>query len=147
MKYFFILINLLFLFACQENTMSRLVTSEKVAPFPKQEVPEDKPMAVLNILNFEHCSFHHITLKTQETPHIHAKHDLAVYVLKGSSWIYLNDKKIELLPGDFIVIPKGTKHYAVNTGKNPAEVLAIFSPPFDGKDVVPVSNEPAPTKP
>lgn len=140
MKNFLLAYIVFVFFGCQTNKLNRLVTPEKTVPFPLVQVPEGKNLTVFNILNFQNCSFHRIVLKTEETPHIHEKHDLAVYVLSGSSWIYLNDKKIELYPGDFIVIPKGVKHYAVNTGKAPAEVLAVFSPPFDGKDVVPVSD-------
>ena len=133
---------LLFIFilvsGCRENGIGRVVTAEKITPFPKSEIPEGRNLVSLPMVSFEHASFHKIILKTAEKPHIHAKHDLAVYVLKGSSWIYLNEKKIELFPGDFVIIPKGTVHWAVNTGKDPAEVLAVFSPPFDGKDIVPV---------
>jgi quercetin dioxygenase-like cupin family protein len=141
MKKFILIYILLFAFGCQSNKLNRLVTPEKTVPFPIVAVPEGKNLTVFNILNFQNCSFHRIILKTEEISHIHEKHDLAVYVLNGSSWIYLNDKKVELFPGDFIVIPKGVKHYAVNVGKNPAEVLAIFSPSFDGKDIVPVSKD------
>lgn len=139
MKKFGFILCLLFLVACQKNGINRVITAENTKPFQKQEIPENQSLIALPIINFENASFHNILLKTAEKPHIHAKHDLAVYVLKGSSWIYLNDKKIELFPGDFVVIPRGTKHWAVNTGKEPAEVLAVFSPPFDGKDVVPVA--------
>ena len=139
MKNLFMLFCVLLLVACQENGLKRVVTAEKAAEFKRQEIPENQRLLSMPLQNFEHASFHYILLKTAEKPHIHAKHDLAVYVLKGSSWIYLNDKKVELFPGDFVVIPKGTVHWAVNTGKNPAEVLAVFSPPFDGKDIVPIN--------
>ena len=112
--------------ACQENGLNRIVTPDKIMPFTKAEVPNDHSLISQPIVKFENTSFHRIILKTAEKPHIHAKHDLAVYVLKGSSWIYLNEKKIELLPGDFIVIPRGTVHWAVNTGKEPAEVKEYF---------------------
>lgn len=142
MKYLLLIGLTIAFLGCQTQKFNRLVTPEKTAPFPQIQVPEGKSLTVFNILNFQNCSFHRIILKTAETPHTHEKHDLAVYVLSGSSWIYLNDRKIELYPGDFIVIPRGVKHYAVNTGKDPAEVLAVFSPPFDGKDVVPVTTTP-----
>ena len=146
MNKFILILSLLFLVACQRNGLNRVVTAEKVSAFKKLEIPENQSLISIPLVNFEHASFHNILLKNAEKPHIHAKHDLAVYVLKGSSWIYLNDKRIELFPGDFIVIPRGTVHWAINTGKDPAEVLAVFSPPFDGKDIVPVAETKPPEK-
>lgn len=136
-----IILSTLFTFACQTKSLNRVITPEGEKVFNKLPVPENKPLISLPISQNELSSFHLILLKTEEKPHIHAKHDLSVYVLKGNSWIYLNNRKVVLAPGDFIVIPKGTAHYAVNTGKEPAEVIAVFSPPFDGKDVVPIKEE------
>lgn len=138
MKIINLLFCLLFLIACQKDGIKRVLSVNKTVPFQKLDIPENSSLISIPLINFEHASFHCIRLKTSEKPHIHAKQDLAIYVLKGSSWIYLDGKKTELFPGDFIVIPRGVPHWAVNTGKEPAEVLAIFSPPFDAKDIVPV---------
>jgi len=40
--------------------------------------------------------------------------------------------------GDIVHIPRGAPHYFVNTAAEPTVAFVIFSPPFDGKDNIPV---------
>jgi mannose-6-phosphate isomerase-like protein (cupin superfamily) len=45
--------------------------------------------------------------------HQHEKEDELFYVLKGKLVIELRDGKVELDPGDFVVIPRGVEHKPV----------------------------------
>jgi quercetin dioxygenase-like cupin family protein len=44
-----------------------------------------------------------------------------------------------LAAGDVVFIPRDTVHYFTNASPYPAIALVVFTPPFDGKDTVPVN--------
>jgi mannose-6-phosphate isomerase-like protein (cupin superfamily) len=85
-------------------------------------------------------STHFVQIRDREAPHAHARHDLVVMVLRGTGNIYVRGVPTRMRPGDVAVIPRGTPHYFVNTGNDPAAALATFAPPFDGTDQVPVAD-------
>ena len=41
-----------------------------------------------------------------------------------------------LAPGDVVAIPRGTIHWFVNQGPEPAVAVACFTPPYDGHDLM-----------
>lgn len=84
-------------------------------------------------------SRHVIWVRDREVPHVHAKHDLVVMVLRGQGTLWLRDAAIPMAVGDAAVVPAGVPHWFVNTGDAPAAALAIFSPPSDNRDFVPVT--------
>jgi mannose-6-phosphate isomerase-like protein (cupin superfamily) len=79
-------------------------------------------------------SHHVVQIRDRESPHIHKEHDLTVTVLRGQGYLMLGTRRIDLTVGDVVFIPEGAAHYFVNTDSQPAVALAVFSPPFDGKD-------------
>ena len=83
-------------------------------------------------------SHHVVQIRDREIPHVHKKHDLTVMVLKGKGYLLLGKRKIDLAAGDVLFVPRRTTHYFVNTFSEPSVALAVFSPPFDGKDTIPV---------
>jgi mannose-6-phosphate isomerase-like protein (cupin superfamily) len=50
----------------------------------------------------------------------------------------MGQSRFDLTAGDVFFIPRNTPHYFVNTSPEPAAAFVVFSPPFDGKDTVPV---------
>ncbi|MCC6581397.1 MAG: cupin domain-containing protein [Phycisphaeraceae bacterium] len=76
-----------------------------------------------------------ILLNTAEKPHVHDHHDLIVTVLSGQVRMHLALQSVDLRPGDVVDIPRGTVHWAQNIGKTPSEALAVFTPPYDGRDM------------
>ncbi len=85
-----------------------------------------------------------VQVRTRERAHLHADHDLTVHVLRGTGWIVLlsapsgsmfSGTAHPLGPGDLVSIPRGTIHWFVNTGREPAVALACFTPPYDGRDL------------
>ena len=54
-----------------------------------------------------------VKVKGEFVWHQHEKEDELFYVLKGRLVIELRDGKVELNPGDFVVIPKGVEHKPV----------------------------------
>ena len=83
-------------------------------------------------------SVHVVQLRKSEKPHIHATHDLKVVVLRGRGTMHIGKEKFRCDAGSVFDIPKGTPHYFMNEGPRPAAALATFSPPYDGKDMIPV---------
>lgn len=78
-----------------------------------------------------------VFIRTSETPHYHAEHDLTFVLLRGKGELYLDGKKEVLEEGDIAFIPKGAVHFFKNLDEI-SILLAIFSPKYDGKDSVKV---------
>ncbi len=83
-------------------------------------------------------SHHIVQIRDREIPHIHKFHDGTVVMFRGHGFLMMENHKIDLAHGDVVHIPRGVVHYFVNTGNAPAVAFVVFSPPFDGKDVIPV---------
>jgi quercetin dioxygenase-like cupin family protein len=82
-----------------------------------------------------------VQIRQREEPHVHARHDLTVIMLRGTGTLSVgNAAYYRLKPGDAVFIPRGTPHHFVNEGEEPAAALVLFAPAFDGKDTVPVSS-------
>jgi mannose-6-phosphate isomerase-like protein (cupin superfamily) len=84
------------------------------------------------------ASHHVVQVRGRESPHLHQTHDGTVMLVSGRGYLMMANKRIELSPGDIVYIPRGTAHYYVNTAPQPSVAFVVFSPPFDGKDNVPV---------
>jgi quercetin dioxygenase-like cupin family protein len=85
-------------------------------------------------------SHHIVQIRDREIPHIHKDHDLTVVVVKGEGYLILEDKRIDLAERDVLFIPRNVVHYFVNVSRQPSVALVIFSPPYDGKDNIPVKS-------
>jgi mannose-6-phosphate isomerase-like protein (cupin superfamily) len=94
---------------------------------------------ITNLGQGQGVSHHIVQVRDREAPHFHRAHDGTVVMISGHGYLIMSDKRIELAAGDIVYIPRGAVHYYVNTGFEPAVAFVVFSPPFDGKDVVPVT--------
>jgi mannose-6-phosphate isomerase-like protein (cupin superfamily) len=84
-------------------------------------------------------SHHVVQVRDQEKPHMHKMHDGTVVMVRGRGYLMMDNRRIDMSAGDIIYIPRGAVHYFVNTASEPAVAFVIFSPPFDGKDNVPIA--------
>ncbi|MEQ8762529.1 MAG: cupin domain-containing protein [Planctomycetota bacterium] len=129
---------LLALAGCQCPCTSRLidpaVTLDEIEWTAEEQA---KDIAVRERRRTDDASFHLIRLSGVETPHRHDRHDLTVVVLDGLAEIHLGDRVILSGAGDVVEIPRGTPHWAERVGSKPAVAYAIYTPPFDGQDIVP----------
>jgi len=82
----------------------------------------------------ERASTFVIWVKKEVKLHKHEAHTENIYVLDGFATMTLGDQEIEIQPGDFITIPKGTPHAVVVTSRGPLKVISIQAPEFIGKD-------------
>jgi mannose-6-phosphate isomerase-like protein (cupin superfamily) len=120
------------------------------APGEKQLVPLDikallklgpdeewvQGVSVKNISKSEQASAHIVWIRTEEKLHVHSKHDATVVVLKGKGWFRYGSQEFHVKEGDVFTVTRGIAHAFRNEAKDPTAVYVVFSPPFDGKDVI-----------
>lgn len=70
-----------------------------------------------------------------EEPHVHARHDLTVVLLRGHGVLVVEGRRYALTSGDVVHVLRGRVHAFAPQGN--AVALAIFTPPLDGIDYVP----------
>jgi mannose-6-phosphate isomerase-like protein (cupin superfamily) len=61
-------------------------------------------------------------------PHIHHREDESFYVREGTLAIRVGDRTVNVSPGDFVHVPRGTVHCFKNTGNTHAKMLVTFTP-------------------
>ena len=83
-------------------------------------------------------SHHLVWIVDREQPHRHDTHDLFVVMLRGSGTMRLGAETRPVGPGSILYVPRGTPHAFTNLSGAPAAAYAVYAPPFDGKDRVPV---------
>lgn len=87
-------------------------------------------------------SSHHLVVVRKEEPlHYHASHDAWAFVLKGEGDFLLGEKTLALHPGSSVYIPRGIRHKATARGVESLAAFVIFTPPYDGKDTIPVEEK------
>jgi mannose-6-phosphate isomerase-like protein (cupin superfamily) len=101
-------------------------------------LPPGENIKVITLGQGPAASHHVVQIRDRETPHVHKTHDATVTMLKGQGYLMLEQRRIDLTAGDVVYIPRGAAHYFTNTAREPTVAFAIYSPPFDGKDMVPV---------
>ncbi|HET6203608.1 MAG TPA: cupin domain-containing protein [Planctomycetota bacterium] len=104
-----------------------------------EPLPPDQAVALLPLGKASEAS-HHLAIVREEPLHRHERHDLTVQGLRGEGWLRLvlgeGERSIRMAPGTVVLIPRGTPHAFRATGGKPYVALAVFSPPYDGKDAV-----------
>jgi mannose-6-phosphate isomerase-like protein (cupin superfamily) len=111
-----------------------------------EKVLVDNPLAAADNIKIttlgqgQEVSHHIVQIRDREKPHLHQRHDGTVFMFKGSGYLIMDKARIDLSASDVVYIPRGTVHYFVNTGSEPAVAFVVFAPPFDGKDTVPVNS-------
>lgn len=79
-----------------------------------------------------------IEIRDREQPHIHTRYDLTVLLARGHGTLWLDGVARPMVAGDGAFIPRGTPHWFVNQGTEPAVAVVVFAPPFAGPDQAPV---------
>jgi quercetin dioxygenase-like cupin family protein len=141
----FIFFNIL---ACAPSPHFYLENGGQLTHAHLDEVLAEKPLStdqnirVVTLGKGKEMSHHLVQIRDREVPHVHKTHDLTVVMLKGKGYLMLEQKRIDLIRGDILFIPRGLVHYFINTFSEPSVGLAVFSPVFDGKDSIPVGKTP-----
>jgi len=99
---------------------------------------QGKDFQVTEIGRDASSSHHLVWIADREQPHRHDAHDLFVVILRGSGTMRIGAEARPVGPGSILYVPRGTPHAFTNLSGAPAAAYAIYIPPFDGKDRVPV---------
>lgn len=67
-------------------------------------------------------------------PHRHIESEEIYHILAGTGRMTLDDETFDIAPGDTILIPPGTPHCLLNTGKGSLRLLCCSSPPYRHED-------------
>lgn len=87
------------------------------------------------------ASIHLVQIRFKEKPHVHKTHDLLVILKRAEGVLHIGKEKISMKTGDAVFIPRGVVHFFENVSDEVAVGLGIFTPPFDGKDMIPISDQ------
>jgi uncharacterized cupin superfamily protein len=61
-------------------------------------------------------------------PHLQRHEDEAFFVLEGRYSVLIGDEQVELGPGSYVFVPRGTRHAITNIGTGPARMLIMITP-------------------
>jgi quercetin dioxygenase-like cupin family protein len=61
-------------------------------------------------------------------PHAHTAEDEAFYVLSGEFTFINGDQTVDAKAGDFLYVPRGTRHGFKNVSDTPARMLVFYTP-------------------
>jgi mannose-6-phosphate isomerase-like protein (cupin superfamily) len=124
---------------CNAQSRGRVITMDETLSEVVWTATEcAQPIAVRKLRVTAESSISLIRLAGAEKPHMHRNHDLIVVVLHGTARLHLGERVLEVQPGDIMEIPRGVVHWSENIGATASEVYAVFSPPYDGLDNIPV---------
>jgi len=70
--------------------------------------------------------------------HFHTNANEMQFILEGTGTMWLGGKEVQLKPGDFIVIPKGTAHGGTKPDGRTFKTIAIKTPPQATGDTTPL---------
>lgn len=100
----------------------------------------DDNVSVVKIEDTQAAGSFLIQVRDQVPPHYHESHTEHVYIIEGRGIMLLNDRLIEIKPGNIITLPPGTVHAVKRKGDVPLKVLSVQSPQFTGSDRTPVES-------
>lgn len=60
--------------------------------------------------------------------HVHNREDESIYVIEGVMTVELGGERVELRPGDFMVLPRGIPHRFGNLTDEPVRVVGVVAP-------------------
>lgn len=101
---------------------------EQAALEPRQNIRQ------LLLHQGENMSIHLVRIRDREPPHFHTRYDLFILLIEGKGTLWLQRKPLEMKAGDVAAVSKGTRHYFVNEGSEPATALVVFAPAYDRSD-------------
>lgn len=61
-------------------------------------------------------------------PHIHRNEDIAFYIVEGRFRFSLEENEFNAEPGDFVLLPRGLKHWLRNESDTIGKMLVISNP-------------------
>ena len=112
-----------------------LPLEELAARYP---LPAGKDFVVHEVGRDAGSSHHAVWIRDREQPHRHDRHDLIVVMVRGFGTMRLGSEERPVGAGSILYVPRGTPHAFKNDSGEAALAYAVYVPPFDGTDRVPV---------
>lgn len=140
----FSLLGIIFFSACAAHPQIYYPDGKKVAALDLESKLSRPPtswtgeLAITNLGSNHQMSSHLVWVRKGERLHIHAKHDATVMLVKGKGTLTLGSQKISMKPETVVSIRRGVAHAFTNESQDPAAAYVVFTPPFDGKDILEV---------
>lgn len=128
------------LLGCADHHRATVLTPD--GPLPRVEWSAEelnKDIAFRPLRATDAAGYAIVRLRGQEKPHVHDRSDLTVIILTGKVLMRLDDRSVELGPGDVIDIPRGVVHWARNLHPVASEAYLVSTPPLDRDDALAVS--------
>lgn len=75
------------------------------------------------------------------SPRYHENHDMVVYIHTGAGRVHVGAKDFSIMGGDAFYVPRGAVYSVENRATQPIILFTVYSPIFDGKDIIYVKNE------
>jgi quercetin dioxygenase-like cupin family protein len=110
-------------------TLEELLRANPIAP--------DENIIATPLRRGSSSSLHLVQIRDREQPHVHARYDLTVTLLRGKGILHLGEQGLPMRAGDVAFIPRGAPHFFVNEGNQPAVAVVSFAPAFDAPDQKP----------
>lgn len=96
---------------------------------------ENVKISLISETKFASTHFVQVRKKAEIKPHFHKKHDKTISIKKGNGIAILNGIRYFVKPGTVLQVPSKTRYKFINTGDELFVSLAVYTPPFDGKDM------------
>jgi len=61
-------------------------------------------------------------------PHLHRNEEEGFYLIEGRITVYAEGMEIEAVPGSFVYLPRGSKHWFRNNSDSNAKMLVLVAP-------------------
>lgn len=118
------------------NKMEKLSGKSLKKLLWENEMGSEEDHSSTVIVRSDLASYHLVQLRGSEKNHLHEFHDLVVFVQSGSGVMFLGKESFRVSAGSIVFIPHGVPHYMVSSGSDPTVAVLVFSPSFDGNDVL-----------
>lgn len=114
------------------------VTEALASLIERAELEDGQMFKVVEVGRDAASSHHVVAIRDREALHRHDTHDLFVVTLRGHGTMRIGGETRPVGEGSVLYVPRATVHAFTNLSSEPAIAYAVYVPPFDGKDRVPV---------
>jgi mannose-6-phosphate isomerase-like protein (cupin superfamily) len=114
----------------------RIEKLERVEAFTTKDGSEIRELAGIPTGTAEKQSLAEATIPPggETVEHYHGASEEIYFFTRGRGRLRLDDEESEVVAGDTVVIPPGTRHKLWNTGGEPLKLLCCCSPPYSHED-------------
>jgi quercetin dioxygenase-like cupin family protein len=102
-------------------------------------LPAGQNIQPAEVARGEQSSLSLIQIRDREAPHVHTRYDLTVLLVHGHGVLWLAGVPQAMRTGDVAFVPRGTPHFFITEGDEPAAALVSFAPAFSGPDSQPTA--------